>query len=39
MSKEYDKIIKETLRDAVDVLHRKVIGLDVVKCTALDDWY
>ncbi|MBF0517771.1 MAG: hypothetical protein HQK97_11765 [Nitrospirae bacterium] len=36
MSKQYDKILKEILRDVVDTLITKVIGLKVVKSTAIE---
>ncbi|MBF0458773.1 MAG: hypothetical protein HQK99_12865 [Nitrospirae bacterium] len=36
MSKRYDKIIKEILKDVVDTLITEVIGLKIVKSTALE---
>ncbi|MBF0458203.1 MAG: hypothetical protein HQK99_09945 [Nitrospirae bacterium] len=36
MSKPYDKIIKEILKDVVDTLITEVIGLDIVKSTAIE---
>ncbi|MBF0319105.1 MAG: hypothetical protein HQL01_04790 [Nitrospirae bacterium] len=36
MSKRYDKIIKELLKDVVDTLIIKVIGLKIVKSTAIE---
>ncbi|KWT86079.1 hypothetical protein [Candidatus Magnetominusculus xianensis] len=36
MSKHYDKIIKEILKDVVDTLVAKVIGLRIVKSTAIE---
>ncbi|WP_420265114.1 hypothetical protein [Candidatus Magnetominusculus dajiuhuensis] len=36
MSKRYDKVIKEILKDVADTLITKVIGLKIVKSTALE---
>ncbi|MBF0557038.1 MAG: hypothetical protein HQK96_21190, partial [Nitrospirae bacterium] len=36
MSKRYDKILKEILKDVVDTLITKVIGLKIVKSTAIE---
>ncbi|MBF0459480.1 MAG: hypothetical protein HQK99_16440 [Nitrospirae bacterium] len=36
MSKRYDKIIKEILKDVVDTLITEVIGLKIVKSTAIE---
>ncbi|MBF0553909.1 MAG: hypothetical protein HQK96_05045 [Nitrospirae bacterium] len=36
MSKRYDKILKEILKDAVDTLITKVIGLKILKSTAIE---
>ncbi|MEO5359727.1 MAG: hypothetical protein H7843_04695 [Nitrospirota bacterium] len=36
MSKRYDKILKEILKDTVDTLITKVIGLKIVKSTAIE---
>ncbi|MBF0568472.1 MAG: hypothetical protein HQK95_06335 [Nitrospirae bacterium] len=36
MSKRYDKILKEILKDVVDTLITRVIGLKIVKSTAIE---
>ncbi|MBF0538915.1 MAG: Rpn family recombination-promoting nuclease/putative transposase [Nitrospirae bacterium] len=36
MPNQYDKIIKETMRDVVDVLISKVLGIEVVSATAIE---
>lgn len=36
MPKRYDKILKEILKDVVDTLITKVIGLKIVKSTAIE---
>ncbi|KJR43104.1 hypothetical protein MCHI_000996, partial [Candidatus Magnetoovum chiemensis] len=36
MSNEYDRIIKETLRDVIDVLMEEVLGIKADKITPLE---
>ncbi|MEO5355722.1 MAG: hypothetical protein H7844_00280 [Nitrospirae bacterium YQR-1] len=36
MPKRYDKVIKEILKDVVDTLITEVIGLKIVKSTAVE---
>ncbi|KJR42305.1 hypothetical protein MCHI_001797, partial [Candidatus Magnetoovum chiemensis] len=36
MANEYDRIIKETLRDVIDVLMKEVLGINATKITPLE---
>ncbi|KJR40319.1 hypothetical protein MCHI_003783, partial [Candidatus Magnetoovum chiemensis] len=36
MANEYDRIIKETLRDVIDVLMEEVLGIKAAKITPLE---